>query len=55
MAGVLVLDTEVWLFPTWRLPCYVCVDAFVYHDKGTTLRDDGTGKRDVKKEDRGFK
>jgi hypothetical protein len=27
---------EYWLFFAWRSPAYVCLDAFVYHNKGTS-------------------
>ena len=41
------LFAEYWLFFAWRAPAYVCVDVFVYHNKGTTLKEIGPGHRGV--------
>ncbi len=51
---VLVECAEYWLFFAWRSPAYVCLDVFVYHNKGTTLKEVAPGHRGVNAKDIGF-
>ncbi len=38
---------EYWLFYTWHLKAYVCLDVFAYHNKGASLQVLANGKRGV--------
>lgn len=41
------LHQEYWLFYTWHLKAYVCLDVFAYHNKGASLQVLANGKRGV--------